>query len=90
MSEPSKAPMSETNESNTGIALAMMYAITVMPKVQPSQVIQCMGVLLVKCREPRRMWMKMNFAGICMRCKHVLVSSNALCLQTLRVKQWLQ
>lgn len=64
MSGTSKAPISETSPSKTGIALAMIYAITTTPKVQPSQAIQCIGVLLVKWWEPRRMWMKMYFAGI--------------------------
>ena len=63
MSVPSRAPISETSESKTGMALAMMYAIMVTPKVQLSQVPQCMGELLVRCLEPWRMWMKMYLAG---------------------------
>lgn len=54
MSVPSKAPIREISELKTGIALAMMYAITVTPKVQLSQVIQWIGELLVRCLEPRR------------------------------------
>ena len=63
MSVPSREPISETSESKTGMALAMMYAITVTPKVQLSQVIQCVGELLARCLVPWRMWMKMYFAG---------------------------
>ncbi len=61
---PSKVPMSETKELNTGTELAMMYAITAMPEVQLSQVTQWVTVLLFGCREPRSMWTKMYFAGI--------------------------
>lgn len=52
---PSRAPIKETRASNAGIVLAMMYAITVMPKVQPSQQAQCVKVLVFRWREPRRM-----------------------------------
>jgi hypothetical protein len=64
MTGPRRAPMSETSASNTGIVLAMMYAMSVIPKVQPSQVAQWIGELELRCREPRRMWTKMNFEGI--------------------------
>lgn len=62
---PRREPISETRESKTGIALAMMYAITTAPRVQLSQVIQCVGLLLVRCLEPFRMCRKMDFAGNC-------------------------
>jgi hypothetical protein len=61
---PSNAPMRETKESNTGTELAMIYATTAMPEVQLSQVTQWVMLLLFRCREPRRMWTKMYFAGI--------------------------
>lgn len=56
--------MRETRASKAGIVLAMMYAITVTPKVQPSQESQWVGVMLFKCGDPRRRWTKMYFAGI--------------------------
>lgn len=65
---PSREPTSEARESKTGIALAVMYAITTMPRAQLSQAIQCVGELLVRCLEPWRMCRKMNFAGICICC----------------------
>ena len=40
--------MSETRLENTGIALAMIYAIVVMPNVDESQVAQCMMLLAVR------------------------------------------
>jgi hypothetical protein len=61
---PRSAPMSETSASKTGIVDAMMYAITVMPSVHEIHVVQWISVLLVRCREPRRAWTKMNLAGI--------------------------
>lgn len=64
MTGPRRAPMSETSASKTGIVLAMMYAMSVIPKVQPSQTAQWIGELEFRCREPRRMWTKMNFEGI--------------------------
>ena len=38
MSVPRRAPMRETRPPKTGMAEAMMYAITAQPKVQPIQV----------------------------------------------------
>lgn len=64
MTGPSKAPMRETKASKTGIVLAIMKAMIVMPKVQVNQDIQCVGVLLLRWRELRSAWTKMNFAGI--------------------------
>lgn len=66
VSVPSKEPTSETSESKTGMALAIMYAIVVTPKVQLNQAIQWVGVLLDKCLEPRRAFTNMYFAGICL------------------------
>lgn len=63
MSVPSSAPIRDTRLSKTGIALAMMYAITVMLSVHPSQVSQWMGEFEARCLDPRRMRMKMIFAG---------------------------
>lgn len=57
--------MRETSESKTGIVLAIMYAITIMPNVQLNQQTQWVIVLLFRWREPRRRWTKMYFAGIC-------------------------
>lgn len=51
---PSKAPISDTRESKTGIVLAMIKAITMILEVQPSQQTQCVMELLFKCLEPRR------------------------------------
>ena len=56
--------MSETSPSKTGMALAMMYATTVTPSVQLNHTSQWIGLLLVRWREPRRMWTKMYLAGI--------------------------
>lgn len=56
--------MSETKLSKTGIVLAIIQAMRVIPKVHPSHVAQCVGVLEVRCRDLRRVWMKMNLAGI--------------------------
>ena len=67
MSVPSKAPIRDTSESKTGIALAMIYAITVTVSVQPNQVHQWTQVLLVRCREPRRRVRKTYLAGSCAR-----------------------
>lgn len=64
MSGPSRAPISETSPSKTGMALAMMYATTVTPSVQLNHTSQWIGLLLVRWREPRRMWTKMYLAGI--------------------------
>lgn len=64
ISGPSKAPMRETKASKMGIVLAMIQAIRMIPNVQLSQVIQCVGELLVRWREPRRILTNMNFAGI--------------------------
>jgi hypothetical protein len=61
---PRSAPISETKVSKTGIVEAMMYAMTVIPNVHDIHVVQWTSVLLVRCREPRRAWTKMNFAGI--------------------------
>lgn len=61
---PSKAPMRDTKESKTGIVLAMIQAITVTPKVHANQVIQWVGVLLLRCLDPRSIWTKMNLDGI--------------------------
>lgn len=60
---PSRAPINETRSLKTGIALAMMYATIVMPRVQPSQVAQCVTVLAVRWREPCRARTKMYLAG---------------------------
>ena len=65
ISGPSKAPISATNELNTGTVLAIIKAIMATPRVQLIQVIQWVGVFLLKCREPRRICTNMNFAGIC-------------------------
>lgn len=54
MRGPISAPIREIKASNTGIVLAMMYAIMVIPNTQLSQQIQCVGELLVRCRETRR------------------------------------
>jgi hypothetical protein len=64
ISGPSRAPMRETRASKTGIALATSHAIRVTPEVQATQVSQWVKVLLVRWREPRRRWTKMNLAGI--------------------------
>ena len=71
ISVPTKAPMRETNESKAGMELAMIYPIAVTPKVQDNQTIQCVGVLLFRWREPRRILTKMYFAGILKREKKV-------------------
>lgn len=63
--------MRETNESKAGMELAMIYPIAVTPKVQDNQTIQCVGVLLFRWREPRRILTKMYFAGILKREKKV-------------------
>lgn len=60
---PSKAPTNETRPSKTGMALAIMYAIRAMPKVQPSQAAQWVIVLEARCLDPRRARTKMYFAG---------------------------
>lgn len=64
MTGPSRAPIRETKAEKAGMVLAMIQAITVIEKVQLNQTIQCVGVLPLRCREPRRAWTKMNFAGI--------------------------
>lgn len=64
VSVPSRAPMSDTRASKEGMALAIMYAMTVTLTVHPSQVIQCVGELLVRWGEPRRRWTNMNLDGI--------------------------
>lgn len=63
MRVPSKAPIRETRLLKTGMALAMMYEMSVVPKVQPNQEAQWMNVLAVRWREPRRTRMKMYFPG---------------------------
>lgn len=78
--------MRETKESKTGIVLAMMYAITMIPKVQLSQQTQWVIVLLFRWREPRRRWTKMYFAGIC-RAEVVSRIFLSATLHNLHVKQ---
>jgi hypothetical protein len=63
MKVPSRAPMSETRLSNTGMALAITYATRATPDVQLSQVLQWIMVLAVRCLEPRKMRRKMYFPG---------------------------
>lgn len=58
-----RAPTSDTRSLNTGMLLAIMYAITVILNVEPIQAIQCVGVCAVRCLEPRRMRMKMCLEG---------------------------
>lgn len=41
----------------------MIYAITVIPKVQPSHTVQWISVFVVKCLDPWRRRRKMYFAG---------------------------
>lgn len=62
---PSKAPTRETISSKAGIVLAIMYAINVMAKLQPSHVHQWFIVLPVECLDPGRMRTKMYFANNC-------------------------
>lgn len=64
MSVPSSAPMSETSPPKTGIADAMMYAVSETAAVKPNQVIQCLGVLWLRWWVPRRVRMKKYFAVI--------------------------
>lgn len=45
------------------MALAMMYAIMVLPAVQPIQPIQWIAVFRERCFEPRKMRMKKYFAA---------------------------
>jgi hypothetical protein len=45
---PRSAPISEVRASKPGIVLEMMYAMVVIPPVQHSQQIQCVGVLRFK------------------------------------------
>lgn len=60
---PNRAPTSDTRPPKTGIALAMMYAIKITPKVQLSHVAQCVIVFAVRCREFRRSRTNTNLAG---------------------------
>ncbi len=60
---PRRAPINETRPPNTGIALAIRYAITVIPLVHPSQVPQCTRLLEFKCFDPRKILRKMYLAG---------------------------
>ena len=48
------------------MALAIIYAITVLVIVQANQVIQCIRVLLVRCLDPFSKRMKTYLAGSCM------------------------
>lgn len=51
---PNKAPTSDTKLWNTGIPLAMQYAMMVIAPVQHNQVVQCCQVFAARCLEPRR------------------------------------
>lgn len=60
---PRRAPMRETRVLKMGIPLAITYEATVMEKVQPIQVAQCINELSVRCRDPRKMRKKMCLLG---------------------------
>ncbi len=64
---PSSAPISETRLLNTGIALAMIYAVITTPNVQRSQVVQCRRVLVERCLVLRRRRTKIYLLGTCRR-----------------------
>lgn len=83
MTGPSKAPIRDTNASNTGMVLAIMKAMSVIPNVQVSQHIQWVGVLLLRWREFRSAWTNMNFAGIYRQQTPVNMFSNFLILSAL-------
>jgi hypothetical protein len=57
------APTRPTKLEKMGIALPMMYATRVVPKVQPTHTIQCVGVFVLRWRDPRRTLTKMYLAG---------------------------
>ena len=59
----SRPPMRDTRPPKIGTALATMYDIMVMAATDPSQVIQCVGVDLVRCFEFRSIRTKSNLAG---------------------------
>lgn len=65
ISVPRSAPISETRPPNTGIALAMTYAVKVTPPVQPNHVAQWRKVGSVRWYEPRSMRTKTYLAAIC-------------------------
>lgn len=65
MRHPKKDPMREVRDPNMGMALATIYAVRQMPRVQPSQVIQCVAVFAVRCLEPRKKRTRIYFPGIC-------------------------
>lgn len=60
---PRRAPTSDTRPPNTGMELAITYAIMVLVIVQPSQTSQWVRVLSVRCLDPLRRRMKMYLAG---------------------------
>ena len=60
---PRRAPTRDTKSLNTGIALAIIYAMIAIPDVQLSQVTQWIIVFAVRCLEPCKMRMKIYLAG---------------------------
>lgn len=60
---PRNAPIKDTRALNTGMALAMIYAIRTTPPVQLSHVIQWVQVFEAKCLVPRSRRTKEFFAG---------------------------
>lgn len=62
ISGPKRAPMRATSCSKIGIPLAMQYDMTVIVRVEPSQVTQWIRLLAVRCSEPRKKRINMNLA----------------------------
>lgn len=58
---PKREPVRYTIPLNTGIALARMYAVKQTAKLQPSQVVQWVKVLSIKCFDPRNARTKTYF-----------------------------
>lgn len=64
MSVPKQTLTRDTNPPNTGIELAMMYAITAVPKVQLNHTTKCIGVFVERYRELFKSRTKRYLAGI--------------------------
>jgi hypothetical protein len=60
---PRSAPIRETRLLNTGIALAIIYAVITTLNVQRSQVVQCRRVLAERCLVSRRRRTKIYLLG---------------------------
>ena len=61
---PRSAPISETRPPKTGMADAMIYAMSETVAVRPNQTIQCLAVLWLRWWVPRRVRMKKYLAVI--------------------------